>query len=210
MTTFQSDSLTTIKLYGPLRKLFGREYKLHVKSTAEAIRALCLMVDGFECYLRTAEDKGVGFAVFNGKRNIGVEELGLGAKKEIRIAPVYGGRKSDNGLGQIIIGIVLIAAAFWTGGASLGASGITYSGIAGQLAVTLGASLILGGITQMLSPTAQTQGTSISDDDGNRPSYAFGGPVNTSAQGYPVAVFYGEREVGGAVISAGIYSEDTA
>lgn len=202
-------SLTTIKLYGPLRKLFGREYKFEVGSTAEAIRALCLMVDGFESYLRTSEDKGVGFAVFNGKRNIGVEELGLGVKKEIRIAPVYGGRKRQ-GLGQIIVGVILIAAAFWTGGASLGASGVVYGGIAGQLAVTLGASLILGGITQMLSPTAQSSGANITDDSANRPSYAFGGPVNTSAQGYPVAVFYGEREVGGAIISAGIYSEDTA
>lgn len=203
-------TLTTIKLYGPLRKLFGKQYELEVKSTAEAIRALCLMVDGFESYLRTAEDKGVGFAVFNGKRNIGVEELGLGAKKEIRIAPVYGGRKSNNGLTQILVGIVLIAAAFFTGGASLAAGGLVYGGLAGQVAVTLGASLILGGITQMLSPSAQTNGTNISGDEANKPSYAFGGPVNTAAQGYPVAVFYGEREVGGAIISAGIYSEDTA
>lgn len=203
-------TLTTIKLYGPLRKLFGKQYDLEVKSTAEAIRALCLMVDGFESYLRTAEDRGVGFTVFNGKRNIGVEELGLGAKKEIRIAPVYGGRKSNSGLGQILVGIILIGAAFLTGGASIGASGIAFSGLAGQVAVTLGASLVLGGIAQMLSPTAQTNGTNISSDEANKPSYAFGGPVNTAAQGYPVAVFYGEREVGGAIISAGIYSEDTA
>jgi predicted phage tail protein len=203
-------SLTTIKLYGPLRKLFGREYKFEVGSTAEAIRALCLMVDGFESYLRTAEDRGVGFAVFNGKRNIGKDELGLTAKKEIRIAPVYGGRKSNNGVVQILVGIVLIAAAFFTGGAALAAGGIVYAGLAGQIAVTLGASLLLGGIVQMLSPTAQTSGANISSDPENKPSYAFGGPVNTSAQGYPIAVFYGEREVGGAVISAGIYSEDKA
>lgn len=42
----------------------------------------------------------------------------------------------------------------------------------------------------------------------NAPSYAFGGPVNTIAQGHPVGVLYGKRRIGGAVISAGIYAED--
>lgn len=45
-------------------------------------------------------------------------------------------------------------------------------------------------------------------DPDNKPSYAFGGPVNTTAQGNPVPIGYGQREIGGAVISAGIYTED--
>ncbi|WP_232832485.1 hypothetical protein [Photorhabdus sp. CRCIA-P01] len=32
-------------------------------------------------------------------------------------------------------------------------------------------------------------------------------PVNTTAQGNPVPVLYGTREIGGAIISAGIYTE---
>lgn len=42
----------------------------------------------------------------------------------------------------------------------------------------------------------------------NKPSYAFGGPVNSTAQGNPVGVLYGKRRIGGAVISAGIYADD--
>ncbi|MGT3282611.1 tail assembly protein, partial [Yersinia enterocolitica] len=42
----------------------------------------------------------------------------------------------------------------------------------------------------------------------NTASYAFGGPVNTVAQGNPVAIGYGERRIGGAIISAGVYAED--
>ena len=38
----------------------------------------------------------------------------------------------------------------------------------------------------------------------------FNGPVNTTAQGNPVPVIYGEMIVGSATISAGIYSEDQA
>ena len=40
--------LRTVKLYGPMRKLFGREYELNVSSPADAIRALCAQVPGFK------------------------------------------------------------------------------------------------------------------------------------------------------------------
>ncbi|PZA23441.1 phage tail protein, partial [Enterobacter hormaechei] len=46
------------------------------------------------------------------------------------------------------------------------------------------------------------------DDPDNKPSYAFGGSVNTLAMGNPVALLYGVREIGGAIISAGIVAED--
>ncbi|MGS3334490.1 tail assembly protein, partial [Serratia marcescens] len=69
-----------------------------------------------------------------------------------------------------------------------------------------GAAMALGGVVQMLSP--QAGGLRMRQDQDNKPSYAFGGPVNTTAQGNPVGVLYGTREIGGAVISAGIYTED--
>ncbi|MEI9629753.1 tail assembly protein, partial [Phytobacter diazotrophicus] len=49
-------------------------------------------------------------------------------------------------------------------------------------------------------------GASSSAD--NKPNYAFGAPVNTVAMGYPVPLLYGKREIGGAVISAGLFSSD--
>jgi predicted phage tail protein len=69
-----------------------------------------------------------------------------------------------------------------------------------------GASMALGGVVQMLSP--QAGGLRMRQGAENKPSYAFGGPVNTTAQGNPVGVLYGTREIGGAIISAGIYTED--
>ena len=57
----------------------------------------------------------------------------------------------------------------------------------------------------MMMPKAQ-----ISDinTDGNKSNYGFGSAVTTVAQGNPVPVLYGQREVGGFVISAGQYPED--
>ena len=189
------ERLTKVKLYGKLRK-FGREFELYVKSPAEAMHALSVMVPGFKHYMESADKLGMEFAVFNGKRNITQEELHLGAKPEIRIAPVYGGRKRA-GMLQTVLGVALVAAGYFTGGTT-SATGLAM--------MQMGAALAIGGVVQMLTPVAK--GLKTKEDAENRSSYAFGGPVNTTAQGTPVPLFYGWREVGGAVISAGMYSSD--
>ena len=82
-------------------------------------------------------------------------------------------------------------------------------------AVPMGAALIaggvavgLGGVVQMLSPTTKAN-VDGKNDDGNNPSYGFGSAVTTVAQGNPYPLLYGEREIGGAVESGGIYTQDT-
>ncbi|MBA1195005.1 tail assembly protein [Pseudomonas entomophila] len=191
--------MRTIKLYGVLRKHFGREFKLDVNSPRDAIQALCAMVPGFEKFLTTGEERGLVFTVFSGPRNLSGEELDLQGKDDgdIRIAPIIQGSKQA-GLFQTILGVGLIVAGFMTGGLS---SGVGIALLAG------GASMALGGVVQMLSPTAQT-GSLNRNEDGNNPSYGFGGAVTTIAQGNPYPVLYGEREIGGAVESGGIYPQD--
>jgi predicted phage tail protein len=202
-----SERLVKVKLYGHLRK-FGNEFELYVKSPAEAVHALGVMLPGFKNFLETAEHRGMAFAVFNGKQNITADELNLGAKTIIKIAPVYGGRKSGGGL-QMIVGAILIAAAmYFSAGTAAGALGAWGAGGAIGTAALIGTSLVIGGIIQMLTPTVG--GLKTSGDSENSAAYAFGGPVNTTAQGTPVGILYGEREIGGAVISAGIFAEDRA
>lgn len=189
----------TIKLYGVLRKHFGREYQLEVSSAQDAIQALCAMVPGFEKFLATGEERGLVFTVFSGKRNLAPAELDLSGSEaeEIRIAPIIQGSK-QSGAFQVLLGAVLIVAGFFTFGTT---SAIGMAMIAG------GAGLALGGVVQMLSPTPQT-GSLDRNDDGNNPSYGFGSAVTTIAQGNPYPVLYGEREIGGAVESGGIRTAD--
>ncbi len=87
-------------------------------------------------------------------------------------------------------------------------TGMTFgsAGVIGAGMVSAGIGMMAGGIYQMLSP--QPKGLQGRDDPDNKPSYAFGGSVNTLAMGNPVALLYGEREIGGAIISAGIVAED--
>ncbi|NIK62577.1 tail assembly protein [Xanthomonas cannabis] len=184
-----------VRLYGVLRAKFGKEFRLAVASPAEAIRALTVQLPGFQAFLMGAKDRGLTFAVFNGRRNLAADQLhDPPGDDAIRIAPVLQGSKRG-GVLQTIIGAVLIVAGallLWTP--------------FGVPLISAGVSMVIGGVVQMLSPTQKGLGTQDSPD--NRPSYAFNGPVNMQAQGNPVPVAYGDTWTGSAVISGGIFAED--
>ncbi|QWR81970.1 tail assembly protein [Cronobacter sakazakii] len=196
------NELKTVRLYGALGARFGRVHRLVIASPAEACRALSVILPGFEQYMQTAHLRGLRFAVFRGKKNIGQDELKHNSGEEdIRIAPVIAGSKRG-GVLQTILGAVLVVGALALGPVGIGA-------IAGSTAMSIGlmgGSMMIGGVVQMLSP--QPGGLASRQDPDNAPSYAFGGPVNTTAMGNPVGILYGEREIGGAIVSAGIYTND--
>ncbi|WPO94631.1 tail assembly protein [Buttiauxella sp. HR94] len=193
--------LTTIRLYGALGARFGRVHKLAVQTSAEAVKALCINFDGLEQYLYNARKNGMTFAVFRGKRNIGLNDYkNLGGSNDIRIAPIMEGAKKA-GMFQTILGAVMVVAGIAVTGMTFGSAGVIGAGM-----VSAGIGMMAGGVYQMLSP--QPKGLHGRDDPDNKPSYAFGGAVNTVAMGNPVPVLYGEREIGGAIISAGIVAED--
>ncbi|ELQ6123718.1 tail assembly protein [Cronobacter dublinensis] len=196
------NQLKTVRLYGVLGARFGREHRLVIDSPAEACRALSVIIPGFEQYMQTAHLRGLRFAVFRGTKNIGKDELKHNSgEADIRIAPVIAGSKRA-GVLQTILGAVLVV---------VGAIGMTigqaWGGATwGPYALQAGIGLMAGGVVQMLSP--QPGGLASRQDPDNAPSYAFGGPVNTTAMGNPVGLLYGEREIGGAIVSAGIYTND--
>lgn len=201
-----TETLRTIRLYGTLGTKFGRVHRLAVASTAEAIRALSVLLPGFERELINSKDRGVGYACFLGKRNLQEDRLHDPAgQDDIRIAPMLMGAKSG-GLFAIILGAVLV---YFTGGIAAGMMGALGEG--GAMAFAAGAAsvgkmLILSGVAQMLAP--QQQKLSTRDGPDNGASYNFNGPVNTTAQGNAVPLLYGEMFIGSATISAGIFAED--
>lgn len=197
MTFLTGQSMRTIRLYGILGSTFSREFKLSVASPKEAIRALCVIVPGFERFLNTSKQRGLTYAVFSGKRNLNNDELIMDqSSADIRIAPVIVGSKRG-GIFQTILGVALVAAAIWMPGVGIAASNIMFQ---------IGGAMALGGVVQMLSP--QTTGLASKQSADNKASYAFGGVTNTTAQGNPVPLLYGKRRIGGAIVSAGIYVED--
>ena len=181
-----------VMLYGVLGARFGRVHHLAVASGAEAIHALCVKIPGFKRFLRFSEERGLNYAIFRGKKNLSENEIGMrqDTVEPIRIAPIVIGSKGG-GLFATIAGLALVV---------IGAVTQQY------YLVAAGAGLMIGGIAMSMSPSPA--GVLDKEGDGNRPSYAFGGATTTMAQGRCKPLLYGEREIGGALISAGIFSED--
>lgn len=196
-----NETLRTVRLYGRLGAQFGRVHRLAVNSTAEAIRALCVLVPGFEAAMASSAGRGVAYACFVGKRNLTEDQISHPVgDNDIRIAPMLTGAKRA-GLFQTILGAALVV----VGGI------LTYTGVGSGIGIPLmqmGGAMMLGGVVQMPSP--QQRALSAKDRPENGASYNFNGPINTSAQGNPVPVLYGRMIIGSATISAGIFSEDQA
>lgn len=193
-----------VKLYGHLKKRFGRSFDLAISNPREAIKGLG-QIPGFYAYLN--EHSVPGYRVLVGSEGRGPDDFGnpMGAAKTIKIIPVVAGAK--DAIGQILTGAALIALVYFTGG-----SGATFlSASAGNwlsaATINIGFAMVLGGVAQLLSPTPGVGPQTPGGEEG-LPSYTFGSPTVTVGQGRPVPVFYGgPLEVGGAVVSAGVTSE---
>lgn len=191
--------LKTIKLYGVLGKKFGKEFHLAVESTREAVKALSVQVPGFEQFMLTAHEQGLAFAVFQDDENIGEDQIDFetGAKV-IKIVPKVIGA-GGNGVLQTILGAVMVVVGvvmLYIPGAQPFAASVIGAGIG----------MMIGGIAQMLAPKVDTEDQ---NQDGNRANKGFGGAVTTIAQGNPVPILYGQREVGGFIVNAGQFAVDT-
>lgn len=193
-----SEKLRTIRLYGVVGARFGRVHRMAVSSTAEAVRALGVVLPGFKKFMLNAKDNGLTFAVFCGTTNLSEKELQYPVSdEEIRIAPILIGSKSG-GVFQTILGGVLFA---------VGAVSTYFGNPYGGNMMAMGAAMALGGVAQLLSPhTAGLNGTG--PDNGT--SYYFNGPVNSSAQGDVAQVVIGRFTCGSKRISSAIYAEDQA
>lgn len=189
----------TIRFHGVMREKFGKEYRLCVSSTKEAMRLLAVQLEGFEQFMLNAHKKGMRFAVFQDKHNIAEHELEMSTGADlIRIMPIIKGAGGDGGVLNTVLGAVLVV---------VGVVMMYFPATAPFASSVIGAGigLMVGGIAQMLMPKVNTED---SNNDGNKTNYGFGGAVTTVAQGNPVPVLYGQRMVGGFVINAGQYPED--
>ena len=179
--------LRKIKLYGKLAKFIGhRVLEADVATAAEAVRFLVANWPEVERHMADQH-----YRVSIGTYDIDLEELHHPAgAAPISFVPVVAGAGA---VGRIIAGIALVALALFV---PLVAFGVALNGVV----LGIGASLVIGGVAQLLTPTPTT-----SQDEGDpRKSFSFSGIQNVSRAGVPVPVVYGETLTGSVVISAGI------
>ena len=201
--------LRKVKLYGPLADFVvergGQEtMEADISTPAEAVRFLVANWPELQGYM--AEQY---YKVSTSDFDLEQKELHYPASNEVKIIPVIGGAGGNTT--RILIGAALIAGAFMVPGgftlsaglkAGFVAKGATVAWYAKAMA-TIGASLVLGGIANMLTPVPKKP----EFEQDPKLSYSFGGVQNTTRAGTPVPIIYGEIFTGSVIISAAIDTE---
>jgi len=195
--------LRKVKLYGKLAKFVGkRVLEADVATAAEAVRFLLANWPELERHMADQH-----YRVSLGDYDLGEDELHDPAGKQpIKIVPVVAGAGA---VGRIIAGVALVALSL----VSFGAGAFAGLGVAGafgsSITFGLGTSLVLGGVAQLLTPTPRLSIGPDSETD-PRKNYSFSSIQNTSRQGTPVPIVYGEMIVGSVVISVGLDIDQVA
>lgn len=209
--------LRTIRIYGALARFLKRKvFRAQVANAAEAVRFLLANFPQVEKHMADQYyEVRVGSRALQLGNDPSELHLPTGQREVISIIPVIAG--AGGGTGKILAGIGLIAAAILIAPAGAGFLGLGAGFVAGATAAavstvvgTIGVSLALGGVAQLLTPTPRLKsGGSASEGDYTDPkrSYSFSGVQNVSRQGVPVPVVYGEVIVGSIVVSAGTSTE---
>ena len=193
-----------IKLYGELVKITGhKELEAVVNTTAQAVSFLVNNFPELESHMANKY-----YQVLLEKENVNIDELHFPiGKSDIKFVPVISG---SGGIGKAIFGGVLIAASFGVGGffaapLSFGAGGFAAAGLGAKAAFGIGASLVLGSVSDMLFPKPKMPEFSSEQDP--RLSFSFSGTQQTSRAGTPVPIVYGEIFTGSVVISSSTDTE---
>ena len=215
--------MKVVKVYGALRKRLGQcRFQFDADTPAQALKALCVNFPGLEKWLIDSEKDGVSYRVTIGKEKLDDNNIGLigcpwSEKEVFSITPIIAGAGGMGG--QIGVGIGLVALSFLLPGAGLFGATSAFGAAAGAAGTTagtltaigtalsgIGASLVLGGVAQAISP-APVQSTSVLErgrEAAKLESFTFSGIVNTAKQGLPVPIVYGRCFVGSAVLSSGL------
>jgi len=195
-------ALREVRLYGRLGAQFGRVFHLAVQSPGEAVRALCAVLPGFRAAF-LGDDGRAEYHVFVGRgaQREAIDESRkddlVGPAAPIRIVPAIAGAKRQ-GLGQTILGAVLIVAGYMITGLSYG-----WAAPVGTALMKAGVVMMIGGVVQMLSPQRKT------DDSKNDPSYGLdAGAVNITDSGVPVPLALGRVIAGSVQVSAGLSTDE--
>ena len=189
--------LKKVKVYGTLRKFLGQaEFEVDLNTPREAISFLVCNFKGIEKHM--AEQF---YTIQVGVRVITEDLLNFRSQVDIKIITVVHGN-----ILQILLGAGALFAKSAIPAKILGST--LLSTVVTTTLATVGTSMVVDGVTSMLTPQQNTM-SAVSSQDSLDPSalaanYSFTGLTNISQAGIPVNLVYGEILVGSIVVSNGV------
>ena len=192
--------MVNVRFYGSLKQ-FGSEFRLDCQTTAEIVQALTSQIPKLRQFIQ----QGL-FTVRVGRDYLDNRYLEQGLSHKLKddatvhFTPVLKGSKRG-GLFGVIAGVAIIAGAI-----ALGPLAGIISTNAAWIVGSVGASLLLGGVAQMLTKMPEMK---MSTEKEKKQSTAFSNLSNMTAQGKPMPLAYGRIRVGSLIISQGVETMDT-
>lgn len=192
--------MVNVRFYGSLKQ-FGSEFRLDCQTTAEIVQALTSQIPKLRQFIQ----QGL-FTVRVGRDYFDNRYLDQGLSHKLKddatvhFTPVLKGSKRG-GLFGVIAGVAIIAGAI-----ALGPLAGIISTNAAWIVGSVGASLLLGGVAQMLTKMPEMK---MGTEKDKKQSTAFSNLSNMTAQGKPMPLAYGRMRVGSLIISQGVETMDT-
>lgn len=193
--------MATITFHGDLKRFVDSPFELEARSFSELMSGLLTQINGLQQHLR----KGY-YKVRIGKRYLTEDQIKtnpqmtLTEESTVHFTPIIAGAGKGLGIGQIIIGVVLIAATWYIGGTA----GWSYLAMASGYA--MGAAMILSGAMTLLTLTPNMD-TSAKESE-KKQSTSFSNIKNLTPQGRPIPLLYGEMMTSLVLISQGVETFD--
>lgn len=203
--------LTEVILNGAMGKRFGRKWSLNINKPSEALNIINANKPGLFIWIRDNLERFEHYKVVC-EYHDGFKELmdnnsylinNQRPIKSIRFTPQVRGAGGKQGILGMVLGAVLVIAAPFTAGASL--AGLGFIGALGattfaSIMTTAGIGMFLGGALQLVSSLIMTDSSDNNTKKDGTNRY-FDGAQNTSTQGIPVPLVYGEVITGSHPIS---------
>lgn len=192
--------MAKIYLHGSLKK-YGECFEIFAPTFDKCLKLIFCQVEGIKEELVNGHfefsklgkklsgdsEESAGVEVFNYIRGVS------GESDEFHITPAVSGSGANGGIFTIVAGVVAVAAAFWTGGASIAAWSAATWGLAAS-----GALMVISGVAAV--STKIPGATAPKMEEGNK-NTAFSSIENMMGNGQVIPLLYGENMIGSMVVS---------
>lgn len=191
--------MAKITFHGDLKRFADRPFELEVTNFRELMSGLLTQIQGLRNHLRNGYYKvRIGKQYLNNDQLQNNPIIDLDDNSSVHFTPVVAGAGKAGGIIQAVVGVVLIAVAWW--------NPLGWSAGAAMMAGAMGASLAMSGAISLLARTPDMS-SGVSESE-KKQSTSFSNIRNLTPQGRPIPLLYGKMMTSLVLISQGIETFD--